>query len=235
MDGDLRIVAPDRFPAAGAGTLEQAIGSALTTRGRCSLALAGGSTPRPVYRRLAEASRLDWGGVHVYFSDERAVRPDDPESNYRMAREALLDRVPVPAGQRHRIEAERDDLRRVAVEYARDLPNPLDVAVLGIGADGHVASLFPGSPALDEAERLTAVVADAPKPPARRITLTPPALRSARSLVVLAAGRRKAAAVQRALEGDVGVGACPARIARGGTWVLDREAASRLSAPSPPG
>lgn len=235
MDGDLKIVAPGRFPAVGARSLEEVIRSALEARGRCDVALAGGSTPRPVYQRLAETSNLDWSSVHFYFSDERAVPPGHPDSNYRMARESLLDRVPVPAGRRHRIEAERDDLRQVAVEYARDLPDPLDMAVLGIGEDGHVASLFPGSPSLDEAERRTAVVEDAPKPPVRRITLTPPALRSARSLVVLAAGRRKAAAVRRALEGDVGVAACPARIARGGIWVLDREAASRLSAASPSG
>lgn len=224
MDGTLRIVASHRFPAVGAEALREAIGTELENHGCCSIALAGGSTPRPVYRRLAQVSGLDWGSVQVYFGDERAVPPDDPESNYRMAREGLLDRIPVPDDQRHRIEAERDDLPRVAAAYARALPDPLDVVVLGIGEDGHTASLFPRSPALSGEQRVAVV--EAPEPPVRRVTLTPPVISSARSLVVLAAGRRKANAVRRALVEDVDARDCPARIARDGTWVLDREAAA---------
>lgn len=229
MDRDLRIVAPEAFDEAGADVLAEVMRASVEARGRCAAALSGGSTPRPVYRRLARVEGLDWSALHVYFGDERAVPPDDPESNYRMAREALLDRVPIPGGQQHRIEAEREDLESAAAEYGRRLPDRLDLLVLGIGADGHTASLFPGSWALDEALR-RAVVVDAPRPPTRRVTLTPPVVRSARATVVLAAGEGKAGAVRRALAEEGEVRACPARLARGGTWVLDRAAASELEA-----
>lgn len=240
MDRDLRIVPSGSFAAAGAEVLAGAIREALTARGRCELALAGGSTPRPVYRRLAAVHDLEWTGVHVFFGDERAVPPDDPESNYRMARRSLLDRVPIPGSRRHRIEGEREDLDGVAAEYGRHLPDRLDVLVLGVGEDGHTASLFPGSEALEETGRRATVV-EGPRPPVRRVTVTPPVVRSARTIVVLAAGRHKANAVLRAVEGDVDPRECPARLARDGIWVLDRAAASRLSPesvrdrpPSPP-
>lgn len=230
MDRDLRIVASETFDEAGAGALVRVMREAVQARSRCAVALAGGSTPRPVYRRLATVEDLDWPAVHVYFGDERAVPPDDPESNYAMARETLLDHVPIPEGQQHRIEAERDDLGSVAAGYGRRLPDRLDLLVLGIGADGHTASLFPGSPALGETRRRAAVV-ESPNPPAHRVTITPPVIRSARATVVLAAGRRKARAVRRVLEEKGDLQACPARLARHGTWVLDRAAASQLDTP----
>lgn len=167
-----------------------------------SIALAGGTTPRAVYARLA----LPWAEINFYFSDERAVPPDHPESNFRMARELL------PAARLHRMES--------AEEYARILPEPLDLLYLGMGEDGHTASLFPGSPALEETRRVVAVRGP------DRITITPPVIASARALLVVATGAAKAAMVRRAREGPWDPRAVPAQLARHGTWIVDRAAAS---------
>lgn len=228
------VVAPAAgFGEAGARLLAGALRTAAPRQGAgdgsVSLALAGGSTPRPVYERLAGAP-VPWEVVDVFFGDERCVPPDDPESNYRMARKALLDRIPVPEDRVHRMACEAGDPDRAAERYARALPDRLDVLVLGIGSDGHTASLFPGAPALGESARRVAAVR-APEPPRRRLTLTPPVLRAARRTFVLAAGRAKAAAVRRALEGPWDPSACPAQLARGGVWILDSEAGASLRLP----
>jgi 6-phosphogluconolactonase len=209
--------------------LAREIAGAIGARGACALCLAGGRTPEPVYRRLALATEVDWTRVSVYFNDERAVPPDHPESNYRMVRAALLSRVPIPAPSVHRMEAERADRDAAAREYERALPAALDVLVLGVGPDGHTASLFPGSGALDERRRLVLPV-DGPKPPAERLTITPPVIEAARSVAVIAAGADKAAMVARALEGPPAAKAVPAQLARRGAWFLDRAAAARLTA-----
>jgi 6-phosphogluconolactonase len=210
--------------------LELEVTRAIADRGRCALAVAGGRTPEPAYRELASAASIDWKRVEVFFSDERAVAPDDPESNYRMVRLALLSRVPIPADQVHRMEAERADRDAAAREYERLLPRPLDILLLGIGPDGHTASLFPGSAALDERERLVLPVIG-PKPPAERLTITPPVIAAARRVAVLASGADKAAMVARAIEGPLTPKAVPAQLARRGTWFLDQGAAARLTAP----
>jgi 6-phosphogluconolactonase len=202
---------------------------AITERGSCSLALAGGRTPEPVYRELAAASSIDWTRVEVYFGDERAVPPDHPESNYRMVRLALLSRVPLPPERVHRMEAERPDRDAAAREYQRLLPPRLDVLLLGMGPDGHTASLFPGSAALDERNRLVLPVLGA-KPPAERLTITPPVIEAARKVAVIATGEDKAAVVARAIEGPLAPKAVPVQLARRGTWFLDHTAAARLTA-----
>ena len=151
---------------------------AATLRGTCAVGLAGGSTPRPVYEALAApplAGTIPWDRVQVYFGDERAVPPDHPDSNFRMAREALLARVGLKQGSVHRMEAEAADLDSAAGRYAAGLPAALDVLILGVGADGHTASLFPGSPTLEERARRV-VAATSPVPPTRRLPLTPPAI-----------------------------------------------------------
>ena len=107
------------------------------------MCLAGGRTPEPVYRALAAEPSIAWERVDVFFTDERAVLPDHPDSNYRMVRQALLSRVPIPPARVHRMEAERADRDAAARDYAQSLPDRLDVIVLGIGQDGHTASLFP--------------------------------------------------------------------------------------------
>ena len=187
--------------------------------GSRTLVLAGGTTPRRCYELLAERE-VDWGRVAVLFGDERCVPPDDPESNYRMAREALLDRtapatvyrMPGELGPDEGAEAYR---RVVATE------TPLDVVVLGVGEDGHTASLFPGHPVL-RAHGLVVGVRDSPKPPSERITLTLGVLRAARRVNILATGAGKAEAVALAKRGQV-----PSGMIAGARWLIDRAAAGQ--------
>jgi len=188
-----QVVDREDFDRAAADWLTTAINKAVETRGRCALALAGGSTPRPVYWTMSQepyASKVRWPKVWVFFGDERAVSPDHPDSNYGMAREALLRHVALPPEQVFRMEAERPDREVAAEQYARILPEQLDVLILGAGPDGHTASLFPRSPALDERSRKVVPVT-APKPPASRLTITPPVIRSAQAVLVLVAGSDK--------------------------------------------
>jgi 6-phosphogluconolactonase len=192
-----------------------------------SLALAGGTTPRDMHIALAAIADVPWNLVHVYFGDERCVPPDHPDSNYRMARESLLDRVAIPPGNIHRPVAESPDRDRAARDYETELPDELDIVVLGIGEDGHTASLFPGSPALDESARRYLPVIG-PKPPPERLTLTPLALAAAGLIVMLAKGEGKADAVTRALEGNWEPRATPAQLARSGVWFVDKGAAKTL-------
>ncbi len=172
---------------------------------------------------------VPWNLVHVYFGDERAVPPDHSDSNYRMAKESLLSRVPIPGAQVHRPAAEQQDRDAAARAYESILPAIFDVVLLGIGEDGHTASLFPGSAALGETERRCVAVIG-PKPPPERLTLTPPVLEQARALVMLATGAGKAEPVERALFGAWDPVGTPAQLARRGTWFLDPAAAKFVQA-----
>lgn len=224
---------PAAFPRRAATWLAKTILDVLTARGRCTLALSGGTTPQPVYAALAGpdlVAGIDWSRVDVYFGDERAVPPEDAASNFHMAMESLLSKVAIPPRQIHRMEGERADLNAAANAYAQQLPAALDVLILGIGGDGHTASLFPGSPALAERQRRVVVV-EGPKPPRRRLTITPPVIAAARHVAVLVTGRDKAAAVARALDGETPANEVPAALARHGVWFLDRAAAARLARP----
>jgi 6-phosphogluconolactonase len=206
------------------------------------VALAGGGTPRRTYELLAEPphrAAVPWGLCQVFFGDERCVPPDHADSNHRMAREALLSRVPIPPAQVHRIRGEAEDADAEAARAEAELraalgPAPrLDLAVLGMGPDGHVASLFPGSPALAEERRLALAVVAA-KPPPRRITLTLPALCAAEAALFLVAGAEKAERVAEVLSGRApDLPASRVRPAGESIWLLDAAAASRL--PRPPG
>ena len=227
------VVHPDRaaFEAGAADLIATRLAALIADRERVSLMLSGGTTPRAVYTVLAVpplASRLPWERVDFYFGDERAVPREDPESNYDMARRALFDPLGASPGQVFRMEADDFDIEAAAARYAAQLPESIDLALLGVGADGHTASLFPGQPALDETERRVVVVRG-PKPPVLRLTVTPPVLVEAGEIVVLAAGSDKAEAVQRAVEGAWDPMICPAQLARRGTFVLDRAAAALLS------
>lgn len=215
------------FATTAAAAIARLLTDAIAEREVAHVALAGGSTPRPVYEHLAQREDVSWAKLQVYFGDERAVSPDDPASNYKMAHETLLRHVPIRPGQVHRMEAERENLEAAAADYARLLPKRLDLVLLGIGEDGHTASLFPGSAALAEKRRMVLPV-DGPKPPTKRLTITPEVITNARATLVMAAGRGKAAAVARALEGPYDAAACPAQLARGGVWILDLLAAARL-------
>jgi len=232
-DSDRLVVAPtERFAQVAANRIAQAIDAA-ARGGRACVALAGGNTPRAVYRELSQL-RLPWDRVEIYFGDERAVSPNDPQSNYRMARDTLLDSVAIPSARIHRMPAERPDLDAAAEDYAALLPDRFDLMVLGIGDDGHTASLFPGSPALNERARKV-VAAEAPKPPLRRLTVTPAVIESAHELIMLAEGGVKAAAVARALSATDGIRECPARLARDGIWIMDHAAAGLVSGKSQAG
>jgi 6-phosphogluconolactonase len=195
--------------------------------GRIALMLTGGSTPKQVYRELAAVSGLPWDSVEIWFGDERAVPPDHPDSNYGMARAALLEPANVPGRNVHRMEAERTDLRAAVHEYAAALPKSIDVLLLGIGADGHTASLFPHSPLLALLDR-DVDIARSPHHEHARMTIMPRVIASAATRVVLATGEAKANAVACALDEHADVAVCPAALARNSCWVLDRAAAQRV-------
>lgn len=215
----------------------------ITQRGGAHMVLAGGGTPRRLYRVLAESALeagLDWGRVHIYFSDERCVPPDHPDSNYRMAREALLDHVPIPTGQVHPILSDISSIRLDAARYAGTLDRHVptgpqgmpcfDLVLLGLGEDGHTASLFPGTCILHERERPVAAVY-IPQLRGWRISLTYPALRQARALWVMAAGAAKADILQRIWQ-DPAAGLPVQALADLVTleWHLDEAAAGHLPA-----
>ncbi|HNS50699.1 MAG TPA: 6-phosphogluconolactonase [Anaerolineae bacterium] len=207
-------------------------------RGRFCAALSGGTTPGSLYRLLAEEpyrSRIPWIQVHLFWADERSVPADHPASNYRLVQEALLVRVPVRAVNVHRVRGElgaEEAARRYDRELRRffgGLPPRWDLVLLGVGRDGHTASLFPGSAALEEKERLSVAASGLyDDRPAERVTLTLPALNAAEHVLFLVSGCEKAEVVQSVLtDAD---GRLPARricLASGRvTWIVDAAAAA---------
>jgi 6-phosphogluconolactonase len=221
-------VATTKLPELAAREISRALLLAARDRGQASLCLAGGTTPRAAYEALAAEADLPWSAIFIYFGDERCVAPDHLDSNYRMAREALLDRVPLAPDHVFRMQGENPERDEAARAYEAVLPDAFDVLVLGLGEDGHTASLFPHSAALTETTRRVLPVIG-PKPPPERLTLTPPVLQSARLVLMLAAGAGKAAAVARALEGERDVESCPAQLVRDSVWLTDHAAAAELS------
>ncbi len=231
---------PERLAEAAARTFVESAAEAVAERGRFAVALAGGSTPRATYEVLARdrVEDVDWPKVHAFFGDERTVPPDHEDSNYRMAREALLDHVPVGSVHRMRGELPPDE---AAVSYEEELreffgevPPVLDLVMLGIGEDGHTASLFPETPALGVADRLV-VANPVPKLDTTRLTLTVPVLNAARKVLFLVAGEGKADALQKILEGDAAPSAYPAKLVQppgGPIWMVDRAAAGSLRGPA---
>ncbi|MEI9953713.1 MAG: 6-phosphogluconolactonase [Pseudomonadota bacterium] len=207
-----------------AGALKKAIAA----DSAASLALAGGNTPRAAYEALAKIPGIDWSKVSVYFGDERAVPPTHPDSNFAMAQAALFDRVVLPAANIHRIIAEDPDQDAAARAYEAVLPARISIMVLGIGEDGHTASLFPGSPALNERTRRVLPVIGS-KPPPQRLTVTPPVIESAALCIMLATGAGKAEPVRRALKDPLDIQSTPSGLARNGLWLLDHAAAALLS------
>jgi 6-phosphogluconolactonase len=174
--------------------------AAVATRGRFTMALSGGRTPEALYRMLAGEyrDRMPWGETHLYFGDERCVPPTDPDSNYRMADAALVSRVPGLEGRTHRIEGELGGVKASSRYDAvlrgafTDPATTFDLVLLGMGPDGHTASLFPGSPALDERDRwAVATEAPATMTTRERVTLTYPVLAAARVVLFLCAGADK--------------------------------------------
>lgn len=226
----------------------EAATKALDESGRFTVALSGGTTPRSLYARLASEpfrSRLDWSRVRVFWGDERCVPPDHPDSNYRLAEELLLSRVPIRPENIHRMRGEATDPDLAAAEYAGELQSAFglkrgerprfDLILLGMGADGHTASLFPHSPALREVTRLAvAVYVEAVK--GYRLTLTLPVLNGAATVLFLISGSDKAQRLRTVLTGKPSPGA-PASLVRPerGTlhWIVDRAAATGLAGTLP--
>lgn len=234
--------------AAAADASTAVIAEALGRRGRCSIALAGGETPRALYTHLATTyrDRIDWERVHLFWGDERVVAPGDARSNFRMAWETLLQYVPCPASNVHPMSGGDPDPAAAAARYGEQLTRLLDgepacanrsptfdLVLLGIGTDGHTASIFPGSPAL-AATAPPAMAVTTPADPPRRLTLTMPVLVAARALFVLAAGATKAQAVAAALSPATNPQVVPAAALRAAgarvTWWIDRTAAAGIDA-----
>jgi 6-phosphogluconolactonase len=218
--------------AAAAAWVADELADSVSARGRASFVLSGGSTPRPLYELLAGQfkNRIPWPGVHVFWSDERYVPHDHPLSNYRMVKGALLDHASIPPAQVYPMptrfpepQAAARDYETTVAHYFSGTPPVFDVVLLGIGADGHTASVFPGSSAITSARFVMAVTAPAEQP--SRLTLTLPVIASARRIGVLVTGAGKAAALAAALGGKSELPAAVlARTASTAVWWVDRDA-----------
>ena len=220
---------------------------AIAARGRFTLALSGGNTPRPVYARLATAGyrdRIDWSKVSIFFGDERCVPPDHPQSNYLMVRTALLDQVPIPLGNVYRIQGDEAP-DKAAADYTDVLqrtfgsdavtggpsPEGFDLILLGMGDNGHTASLFPGLAAVTETKRwVMALYVEVVG--MWRVTMTPVIINAARQVAFLVSGAQKAEMLQRVLEGPYQPVVLPSQIIKPVSgelhWLLDQPAAARL-------
>jgi len=221
---------PAELAEAAASWTGERITGAVASRGACYLALAGGETPRGCYEQLALPPYRDtvpWESVFVYWSDERQVPLDDPGSNYAMAKAALLDHVPIPPEQVFPLVGDpTPTLRRVPPDAA-GRPR-FDVIHLGLGEDGHTASLFPGHPALRETHALIAAVHDAPKPPPERLTLTLPVINAARALLFMVQGASKREALARVRRRDPALPASHVQPVDGELrYIVDRAAAGQ--------
>lgn len=214
--------------------------SAIAARGQFCIALSGGETPRAIYQYLAQhhQSGIEWRRVHVFFGDERTVAPTHKDSNFAMARDALLTKVGLRPDHIHRIEGEDQSAVAAAARYESDIVSTVasvegrpsfDLVLLGVGMDGHIASLFPGTDILAERERLVSAVY-VPKLQTWRISMTYPLLNNARRVFIIAPGENKAAVVADVLDEKPGIQYPVQGIAcRGGeTWFLDRAAAVNL-------
>jgi len=240
-DANLTICAdPATLAETAAHLIVDAATEAVRERGRFLLCLAGGETPRETYRCLALpafSERMRWDQTWIFFGDERAVPPDHPESNYRMAYESLLSKVPIPEHQVLRMHGEQSDADAAAAAYAAELAGAIgtkrgelprfDVVLLGLGIDGHTASLFPGSPVLREVFRAVAAVHVAAAQIPQRLTLTFPVLNAAARVVFLVTGPEKAKILRTVLSEHSGLPAALVRPTNGELiWLTDRAAAA---------
>jgi len=247
MDGAPEIIITEDATAlaeAAAQAIVKVAVEAADAHGRFTVALAGGSTPRATYEQLARpplCDRMPWERTWVFFGDERGVGPDHPDSNYGMASQALLAKVPIPAAQIARIRGEADDPEAAAIEYARhvgevfqckrgELPR-FDLILLGMGVDGHTGSLFPGSPVLKEVFRSFAAVHAAAASIPQRFTFTLPVINAAAHVMFLVAGPEKAKVLKAVLgEPNSTLPAAMVRPTNGRLlWLLDRAAAALLN------
>ena len=229
---------PAAIAVEAAGRIARAAEEAVALAGRFTIALSGGSTPKLLYQLLAEGARdvIDWAKVEVFFGDERCVPPEHPESNYRMARETLLSKVPIPGDNVYRMRGEIEP-QEAAKEYGLMLKEKfgdggLDLVLLGMGDDGHTASLFPGTPAVSETHhRVVANYAEhSTTGKSWRITMTAPFINRSRAVMLLVAGASKAKVLADVLEGPRQPEKYPVQLIQPAsgkiTWLVDVAAAS---------
>lgn len=219
-----------------AARIAKVLRDATLSTGLATLALSGGNTPRAAYALLAKEA-LEWTKVHVFWVDERAVGPTDDRSNYRWAKASLLDNAPIPAANIHGMPGDAPDLDAAARDYEALLRKTarldgglpaLDVVVLGIGDDGHTASMFPGEPTIEITDRLVVAVPAAQPKHEARLTMTTPLIENARAAFILAVGKDKSAPLERVWSVAGTLKETPARITRGirgsVTWIIDKTA-----------
>lgn len=231
----IAMVNADDVAREAATRVAKAISESIRERGRAVVALSGGETPKAAYAKLSQA-KIDWTKVELLFVDERAVPPSSDRSNYHMVKTALIDPAKVPEENVHRMPADASDLAQAAREYAQvvtkvagrgaSIPQ-IDVIVLGIGEDGHMASLFPGDPAIDVTDRhVIDVAADGARE--ARLTLSAPIIEAARAAFILAVGAKKTPALEKVWAVSGQASAVPARIVRNirGSvmWIIDKSA-----------
>jgi 6-phosphogluconolactonase len=237
------LVAPDTkaLDEVNAEMIVQSATDAIAARGRFTIALSGGSTPKPLYALMAEEpwrNRIDWSKTHFFWGDERWVPSTSNQSNYKMAYDAWLAKIPVPRENIHRMETDRGEPEEAAEEYENLIRNffgddpQFDFNLLGIGTNGHTASLFPGRPTLQIRERL--VVADnIPEVHMWRITFTVPLINASRTIVFLVAGAEKAQVLHEVLLGPHDPERLPSQLIRAKRgsliWLLDEPAAAELT------
>jgi 6-phosphogluconolactonase len=236
---------PEHLAQAAAARFVQLAQEAIAVQGLFTVVLSGGSTPKRLYQLLATpqwCNQVSWNKVHLFWGDERHVPPDHPDSNYRMVRENLIDRVPIPTTNIHRIRSENPDAAQAANHYEQELrlffeltKNELpqfDVVFLGMGSDGHTASLFPGTGAIFEQKQLV-VAPWVEKFKSDRITLTPPVINNAVQIIFFVTGTEKAATLKAVLEGQYQPDRYPSQIIHSTagvlTWMVDQPASSLLS------
>ncbi|WP_410605729.1 6-phosphogluconolactonase [Amycolatopsis sp. lyj-90] len=232
---------PDLLAAAAAARLVTRIVDVQAAKGSASVVLTGGGTGIAILRELRDSSArdaIDWSRLDLYWGDERFVPADSDERNEKQAREALLDHVPLDPKRVHAMAPSDgefgDDVDAAAAAYAEVLAAndaAFDIMLLGLGGEGHTASIFPESPAVHEKERSVVAVRDCPKPPPTRISLTLPAIRRAQDIWLVTGGDAKADAVAQALAGagEVQIPVAGARGSRRTLWLLDRGSASKLT------
>jgi len=243
--GEIRtLTTPQELFAAAAEEVVHVANEAVPARGRFTIALSGGSTPKSLFNLLATNAKtsLPWDRMFFFFGDERHVPPTDPDSNYRMANEAMLSKVPVPPANVFRVEAENPDAAAAAAAYEQTMRKffqvasgevpTFDLILLGMGPDGHTASLFPGTAGLQEKSRL--VIANwVEKLKTHRLSFTLPLINAARYVAFLVSGTDKAPALKAVLEGNAPEEQYPAKLIapKNGKliWFLDRAAASQLT------
>ena len=238
------VVYPDseQFIDGAAEFIVDCAAKAIAERGRFTIVLSGGSTPRPIYARLATPAyldRIDWSLTYLFFGDERCVPPDDARSNYHMARETLLDHVPLPPANVHRIEGESDPAQSASI-YEQELRGffrtaslpAFDLILLGLGDNGHTASLFPGTAALRETARWT-VPQYVEVVSAWRVTFTAPLINAAHNIVFLVEGAGKAETLRRVLKGPYQPDVLPAQLIQPASgqlhWLVDAAAAAKVN------